>query len=596
VGKVVARDAPQRLGFAAIAVTVVAVVCAVAAVVLVVVAAPAGERGERGLLEALVVSVPLAAGLATMTSAGDRRFSLMLVGAGIVWSLTALGESSHSVTYSIGRIAAWLIFPLLVYLMLAFPNGRLESGVDRRLFGAVAVIIAVLYIGSALFVAAYPEHLPWATCDTDCPPNAFLILDHEPAFMADVVAPLREAIGGVALLAVSLRLVLRTFAASPLRRRVLAPVAFMSVISTLTLILYLIVRRTSADAETIEAIGMIWSLTVPAVAAAFLVGLLRRQAMAAETLARASLALGERQNARELRRTLAGLLDDPSLEVLVPDDAPGRWRDSRGRLTTPSAAASGGRTVTMIGDESGTVAALAHDPALDEDEALVEAVSALVLATIRHQRALTELEVSRKRIARAADLERSRIERDLHDGAQQRLIGLRIKLSLAEEIAHADPAAGVQAIHELGDEVERTLEELRSLAHGVYPALLSDRGLGDALRGVLAQSPVPVHLVTHHLSRYPPEVETAVYFTCLEAVQNAFKHGQGATGLWLTVHEDAGLRFEVLDDGVGFAPHAGEGNGGLRNMRDRVEAIGGRLTIESSPGEGARVRGVVPLA
>jgi signal transduction histidine kinase len=596
VGQAAARDQPQRFGSAAIVVAVVAVLCATAAVVLVVLGAPADERAERGLLEALIVGVPLAAGLATMTSAGDRRFSFMLLGAGIVWSLTALGESSHSLPYSVGRVVGWLIFPLLVYLMLAFPNGRLASGVDRRLFGAVTAVIAVLYIGSALLVETYPEHSPWATCGADCPPNAFLVLAREPAFMADVVEPLREAIGCLLLLAVSLRLVLRARAGSPLRRRVLAPVAFMSVVSTLTLIAALVVRRSSAGPQTIEAFGLIWSLTIPGVVAAFFVGLLRRRAMAGEMLARISLALGERQNARELRRTLARLLEDPSLDVLVPDGAPGRWRDSHGRLTTGSAAAGGGRTVTLIGDESGTVAALVHDPALDDDEALVEAVSALVLATIRHERTLTELEVSRKRIARAADLERSRIERDLHDGAQQRLIGLRIKLSLAEELAHANPAAGLQAMHELGDEVERTLEELRSLAHGVYPALLSDRGLEDALRGVLAQSHVPVHLVTNQVGRYAPEVETAVYFTCLEAVQNAFKHGEGATGLWLTLHEDGDLRFEVRDDGVGFAPNAGQGNGGLRNMRDRVEAIGGRLTIESVPGEGARVRGVVPLA
>jgi signal transduction histidine kinase len=150
-------------------------------------------------------------------------------------------------------------------------------------------------------------------------------------------------------------------------------------------------------------------------------------------------------------------------------------------------------------------------------------------------------------------------------------------------------------MHELGDEVERTLEELRSLAHGVYPALLSDRGLGDALASVLAESPVPVHLVTEHLARYPPEIETAVYFTCLEAVQNAIKHGRGATGLWLTLNASSGLRFEVRDDGAGFVPPTGEHNGGLRNMRDRIEAIGGRLAIESAPGEGARVRGTVPL-
>jgi signal transduction histidine kinase len=208
---------------------------------------------------------------------------------------------------------------------------------------------------------------------------------------------------------------------------------------------------------------------------------------------------------------------------------------------------------------------------------------------------MTELDVSRKRIARAADLERSRIERDLHDGAQQRLIGLRIKLTLAEELAHADPVGGLAAIRELGDEVELALEELRSLAHGVYPPLLGDRGLADALRSVLSDSALPVHLTTHGMTRLSPEVETAVYFTCVEAAQNAMKHAGGATGLWVSLDQDDALRFEVRDDGSGFEPPGAGGNGGLRNMRDRVEASGGRLTIDSAPGEGTRVRGVVPL-
>ena len=187
------------------------------------------------------------------------------------------------------------------------------------------------------------------------------------------------------------------------------------------------------------------------------------------------------------------------------------------------------------------------------------------------------------RIARAADLERSRIERDLHDGAQQRLIGLRIKLSIAEELD--DPSS---ALHELGSEVELALEELRQLAHGVYPSLLSDRGLADALRALAGEIPLPVHLDVPDVARRAPEIETAVYFACREAAQNALKHGSHE--LWITLTEQS---FEVRDDGPGFAVPTGGFNGGLRNMRDRIEAVGGQLTIDSAPGKGTRVRGVV---
>ena len=215
--------------------------------------------------------------------------------------------------------------------------------------------------------------------------------------------------------------------------------------------------------------------------------------------------------------------------------------------------------------------------------ALVAAAAGVLLVRRRYEELLRQLEESRMRIARTADLERSRIERDLHDGAQQRLIGLRIKLSIAEELE--DPSA---ALPELGADVELALEELRSLAHGVYPSLLADRGLGDALRALATELPLPVHLAVADIARKAPEVETAVYFACREAAQNALKHG--ARELWITLTEQS---FEVRDDGPGFTPPTGQFNGGLRNMRDRIEAIGGRLTIDSAPGRGTRVRGAI---
>jgi signal transduction histidine kinase len=207
---------------------------------------------------------------------------------------------------------------------------------------------------------------------------------------------------------------------------------------------------------------------------------------------------------------------------------------------------------------------------------------------------MSDLEDSRRRIAEAADLERARIERDLHDGAQQRLVALSIRLGLAEELLKTDPGAGVQEIHELGFEAELAIEELRSLAHGVYPPLLTDRGLSDALRSVAAQAPMRVHLVTVGVTRHPIEIESAVYFTCVEALQNALKHAGGATGVWIKLNQARDtLRFEVRDDGPGFVPGDRAGRG-LRNMNDRIGAIGGDITVEANPGHGTRVFGSVP--
>jgi signal transduction histidine kinase len=572
------------------------------AVTAIAATAPPDERFARAIFEGLMVGVPLATGIYALQASRTRWFGGLLIGAGCIWSFTALAEFSDSLAYSAGRVSAWFVFPALLYLILAFPEGRLGTG-DRRLYAAVTALILVLFVGSALFVEAYPEHTPWASCTTDCPANAFLVLDSEPAVMASLVTPLRELVSLILLIAVSVSIVLRFRAAPAVQRHVTAPVVAMGVVFSTLLIAYLAARRADADGALLEALGWAWSLTIPGVAVAFLVGLVRERIAIGRVLGGLSLALSLRLDRRQLRSTLATLLGDPTVEILVPDELAGQWRDTAGALTSRSTAATGGRVFTAIDGDGAAVAALVHDGAIPDDEELLTTVRALVLATVLHERvtnrlasSLSELDVSRKRIARAADVERSRIERDLHDGAQQRLIGLRIKLSLAEELARSDPASGAQALHDLGEDVELTLEDLRSLAHGVYPALLSDRGIADALRSALSGSVLPVHFVTHGLTRHPPELETAVYFTCLEAVQNAVKHADGATGLWVSLSEGDALHFEVRDDGRGFDLAAGNGNGGLRNMHDRVEAMGGRLTIDSAPGGGTRIGGVVPLA
>ncbi|HET8757648.1 MAG TPA: sensor histidine kinase [Solirubrobacteraceae bacterium] len=562
--------------------------------------APADSRWQRALLAALIVGVPMAAGVYGLMSPQTFRFGAMLAGSGAAWSLTTFGNSSDSLLYSVGRVSAWLIFPLITYLMLAYPDGRLAPGIDRTLFGGVTALITVLFVGSALFVEAYPTQTPWASCDANCPANAFLVLDDEPAIMDALVRPLRELLAVVLLVGVAASRIARYRTAPPLQRRIIGPVVVASLVSVITLTLYLVVRRAAPDGEAADALGWVWAMTIPAIAAAFLIGLVRRRTMVGEVLARVSLELSRGLDRARLRSTLAAALADPSVDVLVPDELPGRWRDADDRLTSGSQVSASGRALTPIADEDRVIAGLVHDTALDGE--LLSSVRSLVLATVRHERlvdelagSLHDLELSRKRIARAADLERSRIERDLHDGAQQRLIALRIKLSVAEELALTDPQAGADAVHAIGDEIEETLEELRALAHGVYPSVLGDRGLKDALRTVLSRSPIPARLLARDITRYPPEVETAVYYTCLEAVQNAFKHAGRASGVWVSLRENHELRFEVRDDGVGFVPPDGEYNGGLGNMRDRVEAVGGHLTIDSAPGHGTRIRGTVPL-
>jgi signal transduction histidine kinase len=572
-----------------------------AATVLVASAVPPSQALDRAVLEALVVGVPVAVGLYAARYRQSARFGLLLIGAGFVWSLSALGESSASLPYSIGGVSSWLIFPLLIYLMLAFPLGRPARGLDRALFGTTTALIALVFIGSALFVEAYPTGTPWATCLDDCPPNAFLVLDHEPAIMGDVIEPARELLGVLLLGAVTYSMARRLRIATPIQRVASGPLVVTSSLSIVILAAFLVVRRAAPETGTAEVLGWVWSLCVPAIAAAFFSGLMRRRLLLGERLGELNVELSRDPDIYQMRVILASKLDDPDLELLVPDHAPGHWRDSLGRPTSRAAAAERGRALTLVHHDGEPVAILAHDPALRDDPELLAALSSLVLGALQHRRltsrlasSLEQLQDSRKRIARAADLERSRIERDLHDGAQQRLIMMRIKLSLAEELAQADPTAGAAAVHEIGDEIDLALEDLRSLAHGVYPSLLSDRGLEDALRSVVAEAPLPIHLRCRGLTRQPEEIETAVYFVCLEAVQNAIKHGQGATGVWISLAQHRLLSVEVRDDGPGFAPGAGA-NGGLGNMRDRAEAVGGQLTIDASPGHGTRILAAIPI-
>src|SRR4051794_26687853 len=211
-----------------------AAVCALS-VVFVVRSVPAEEAIERGVLEFLVVGVPIGAGLYALRVPRNARFGFALIAAGFAWSLTALGEASESLPYSIGRVSGWLVFPSLIYLMLAFPDGRVARGVDRGLYRSLNALLWFLFVGSALFVEQYPTHTPWAMCVSDCPPNAFLALNHEPASMGSLVQPAREGLAIILFAAVLVSMARRWHRATPLRRRTMLPVMGTSAVSTMLL-------------------------------------------------------------------------------------------------------------------------------------------------------------------------------------------------------------------------------------------------------------------------------------------------------------------------------------------------------------------------
>lgn len=228
----------------------------------------------------------------------------------------------------------------------------------------------------------------------------------------------------------------------------------------------------------------------------------------------------------------------------------------------------------------------------------VQLDSALQSTLDEVRRQAEELRASRARIVAASDAARRQIERNLHDGAQQHLVALAVNLRLARQIAERDQATSNQMLEQLSNDLQEAVQELRTLAHGIYPPLLVDRGLAEALAAAAGRAALPTKVVADGVGRYSPDIEAAVYFCCLEAMQNAGKHaGDGAT-ITVRVWEDAGgVLFEVADDGAGFDPaHRGAPGAGFVNMGDRVGAVGGTFGVQSAPGRGTRVSGRIPIA
>ena len=225
----------------------------------------------------------------------------------------------------------------------------------------------------------------------------------------------------------------------------------------------------------------------------------------------------------------------------------------------------------------------------------VQLDSALQESLEEVQRANEELRASRARIVATADAERRKIERNLHDGAQQHLVALAVNLRLAKDILADDPESAAEMLEMLAGSVKDTIQELRDLAHGIYPPLLMDSGLPEALRAAGSRSPLDVDVRAEGVGRHPAEVEAAIYFCCLEALQNAGKHAPEASVVIELTENAHELRFEVRDDGPGFDQATATAGHGYVNMSDRLGAIGGTVEWRSAPGEGAAVIGTVPV-
>ena len=243
-----------------------------------------------------------------------------------------------------------------------------------------------------------------------------------------------------------------------------------------------------------------------------------------------------------------------------------------------------------------TVTMPPNDPMNHSKERLIRDLAGQAGLVLRNVRLIEELRASRRRLVAAQDLERRRLERNIHDGAQQQLVALAVKLRLADQVVERDPAKARELLVQLQAETNEALEDLRDLARGIYPPLLADKGLPAALEAQARKTALPVTLEPDGVRRYPQELEATVYFCVLEALQNISKYAN-ATAVRIAVWErDERLGFEVRDDGVGFDPGSASRGTGLQGMADRLDAVGGELRISSAPGTGTTISGAVSLS
>ena len=332
---------------------------------------------------------------------------------------------------------------------------------------------------------------------------------------------------------------------------------------------------------------------------AFLAGLLRADFSQARGVRSLVARLADLPAPGDLRDALAGALGDATERGVLGPRAVALRRRRRRAVELP-AADDPDRAVTEIERDGRRIAAIVHDRALVEDQETVRAAGAATALLLENQRLdaelrarMEDLRASRQRLVQAGDAERRRLERDLHDGAQSRLVALALNLRLAR--GRLDGAPDVAALlDESIDELKLSLEELRELAHGIHPAVLSDRGLEPALRALAARAPVPVALEGSLGGRLPAAVETAAYFVVSEGLTNVAKYAQAAHARVRMQRVDGRLLLEVSDDGIGgAAPSAGSG---LHGLSDRVAALDGEIEVASPPGGGTRLRVELPCA
>jgi signal transduction histidine kinase len=595
------RSGPAKLPVSEFSVSLALSLVTVTGVGLVLAHTPLDDRSVSLPVFIAGAGVMFGLGLTDISRGGELRFGRALLVAGYLWSLSALTASHNPLAYSVGHVSQWLAELAAAYLLLSYPSGRLRYGRQRTLFVCAALLAGLLWIPTVL-VGQFPHPSPWSTCSSICPRNVFSIRDATPSVVTHLVLPVREVLLVVLFAAIAVAVMQRARNARPLLGTFYAPLAVAATGQAVVFAVYFPVRAAAPSSTVVSVVSWLFVLSIPAIGLVCGAGRLDRRVQTATALERMARRLRDNANAADVRRALAYALKDPSLRILhsFPGDSPA-WVDESGVPAEPGDADPSER-VTHVSSGSWRIA-IVHDASLADSPELVHTTGSYALIRLEMSRltdklrdSLQDLAESRASRLSAEQAARQKIERDLHDGAQQRLVALRVKLGLAASALAGRDAAGAELLRALVGDVDATIDEVRALARGIYPPLLARTGLRDALRSVSRGAALPTTVRADGLGRYGADIETTVYFACSEALQNAVKHGHGATGATITVWHDDGVHFEVRDDGAGFDLSTTPYGTGLSNLSDRLAAVGGTITIRSAHGHGTVLTGTIPLA
>jgi signal transduction histidine kinase len=510
-----------------------------------------------------------------------NRFGFLMVVVGFFWFLAGLTESNSNTIFTLGTYVAPLYLVAAVHMVLAFPTGRLETTGQRVI--VVAGYLAVLLVRIPFFLLGgdVASHLEGRR-----PDNALAVTAQpDLAALFDYVA---FFIGAILLVAAVVLLLRKRRRGTPAQRRQQGPMLWAALVLAALLAGTAVLEAAGATDAAVNAVSLVALACFAILPYTFLAGLVRSRWSRAGAVGELIERLNDPERRRSLREALADALGDST----------GRFVTFEGHpvdLPEPGS----GRAVTEVERDGHRIGAIIHVDDILEEPDLVRATAASAALALENERLeaelrarVEELQSSRSRLLEVSTFERRRLERDLHDGAQQRLVALSLQIGLARRKLDQDPGTSARLLDAAHDELRTALEELRELARGIHPAILTDRGLGPAVEALAERAPLPVELEEMPEERMPPPVEAAAYFVVSESLTNIVKYAGAGRASVRVARADGYAVIEVRDDGIGGAdPTIGTG---LRGLADRIEALDGRLEVHSPPGEGTLVRANIP--